>query len=95
MRKAKMRVRVLSSVPYPVDRTMALSLSGTKLFEELTFERFERLGEKAGADVGHVREVVGQSAATMRASWNELRDDLGLDAAARAAIDDHLAGLAL
>jgi HipA-like protein len=88
---------LVATILYPeVDVSLALNLSGSKRFEDVTWKSFERLADKlrvvadaAGYDVARIRARVEAALQRIQDAWATVRADLPLDSAAKRAIEGH------
>lgn len=86
---------LVSTVPYlPKDR-LALTLAGTRAMNDITFEHFKKLAQKAGVPERLVSNAARETAAAVFAAWQENKAHYPLDPDIRRRIDRHLEGLAL
>jgi serine/threonine-protein kinase HipA len=79
----------VSTVVYIKDERLALNFAGTKLFEKLDFEHFERFAGKAKVSATMVRDTVSSTVERFHAVWKE-RKDLAISSKLEAAIKTHL-----
>lgn len=79
---------LVSTIPYPVDRQIALTLGGTRRFEDVSIDRFRRFARAAGLEQEEVAAVVSEQVTMTVDSWSAVRSDLS--SKVRDAIDAHL-----
>jgi serine/threonine-protein kinase HipA len=88
---------LVATILYPdVDASMALNLSGSKRFEDVTWKSFDRLAERlrvvadaAGYDVAGIRARVEAALEHIQDAWATVRADLPLDHEAKRSIESH------
>jgi len=86
---------LVSTVPYiPGDR-LALALGGTKVFSEVTIERFTRLAVKAGLPDRLVVRTARETAGKVRDLWPSHDPARALPRRLRDAVTKHMAGVRL
>lgn len=88
---------LVSSVLYTprIRDELALSIGGSKRFEDLSLSSFDRLRTLVHGEVPSVQELVEGMAYRTRQVWLEARDELEFTAEERSRIDAHLARIRL
>lgn len=82
----------ISTLTYVAGReTMALSLAGSRDFQDLSLRQFERLAEKAGVPVDMVVDAARDSAVRTQDAWADARAGMNLPAGMKDAITRHMA----
>ena len=76
----------VSTLRYIPDDVLALNLAGTKNWDEIDMERFERLADRAHLSGRHVRRIVRETAERMLEVWPRINGDLPVDAATRSLV---------
>ncbi|TPD59302.1 type II toxin-antitoxin system HipA family toxin [Emcibacter nanhaiensis] len=79
----------VSTILYIKNDKLALNFAGTKLFEELDMDRFEKFAAKARLSSAVVRNTVENTVERFHAAWQQ-RGDLPISAELETVINDHL-----
>lgn len=86
----------VSTVVYlPADRTLALSIGGTRAMDEIGLDQFVRFASRVGVPVIPVTDAVQQTVATFKQVWRNFEVFGGLPDGHREVIDAHHAKLRL
>ncbi|MDB5070721.1 MAG: HipA N-terminal domain protein [Candidatus Eremiobacteraeota bacterium] len=75
---------------YIPDDVLALNLAGTKNWDEIDMERFERLADRAHLSIRHVRGIVEDTAKRMLQVWPRVNTELPMDAPTRSIVTNLL-----
>ncbi len=78
---------------YDPNDELALNLGGSKQFSDVTMATFRRLARKSRLEEETVVNAVGEAAATIRQSWEEIKADLPLRLDAKERLSRHLSSV--
>jgi HipA-like protein len=81
---------LVATVAYMPNDQLALSLAGTKRFDDITLARFARFAEQAGLPVRLVRKIVRETAERVRDLWPSHEPLRALPSKIRRTLADHL-----
>ena len=85
---------ITSYGPYAADR-LAFAIGGTRRFDEVTIDSFDRLAQRAGLGHERVRRIVAETVTRLQDTWPPLRGELSVPRFDRDHITDRLARLPL
>ncbi len=80
----------VATIPYKADDTLALNLAKSKRWEDVTFESFQRMARKIGADPAWLAERVRTAVGRVVDAWNATGAEFGYDRATRAVLVGHM-----
>ena len=86
---------LVSTIAYLPDDSLALSLGGTKHFDDVDIERFRHMADKAGLPVRLVVETARDTTARIRDLWPSHEPARSLKPAVRQSIDAHMQSVPL
>lgn len=80
---------LVSTIQYLPNDTLALNLGGSKRWEDVTGETFQRMARKAGIEESLMASWTDQARAAVLDAWKTGKADFGYDAQARENIERH------
>jgi len=80
----------VATIPYKADDTLALNLAKSKRWEDVTFESFQRMARKIGADPAWMAERVRTAVDRVVSTWSATSAEFGYDRATRAVLVGHM-----
>jgi serine/threonine-protein kinase HipA len=81
----------VSTIQYQPHDTLALNLGGSKRWEDVTEETFQRMARKVGVEISLMATWLDETRTAILDAWRNNNDDFGFDAQARENIERHMA----